>query len=649
MSGDSTYASTIHDWQPVSSNINTLTFSHPTIGSVNNNILDIDINFVSQTQSSINLDFRKRIHLKNKSLISSSTQCDNKCPNSRDIFANYNISSNETHWDPDTNTVPSATVLVSENYVQNEDKLQWDTSLASNLGLTVTFIASTGILEIRGTTSAANYQKFIRTINYVNTVNDINNRTTHTDIDRRFILSLGFGTLTSACGNLIGREVGSVRHFYCYVHDTTNGKGGKNQSGPNFTNGALWWGEAKLQAEGQRYYNLEGYLASITSDAENNYVLDKIRDSNNQPIAAWFGGTDNPGIDRDVLGASEGVWVWSGGPEKGQIFWNENDSSDNVYEDWRGANDRRPGNGWQPSGVQPDDCCSNLHNSLYTQTTNGGLAPYTFDGYTTQFTQALVSGISSNPQGTVLPLTDWATNSAVVARINNVNYSGTTSNISGVANRYVTGLRSPNATVNVGSTKRLSLEHTLQLFNMGNISNIVSNGGIINTNGTALTDAAGNAVTFQGSGGRTYNVFGIGLRNASGYRHALVFATRTGGTSNNGANDTLTLGTYTGEHYPTVGGEHYTQFSNQNYRGGYWNDLYLPGVNWSPFGTYGYVLEFSTNFPSPPVTCGDGSAKARSACANYFSSFNLVLDDTSYTSPDMLDLCDANPADSVIP
>ena len=31
VSGDSTYASTIHDWQPVSSNINTLTFSHPTI------------------------------------------------------------------------------------------------------------------------------------------------------------------------------------------------------------------------------------------------------------------------------------------------------------------------------------------------------------------------------------------------------------------------------------------------------------------------------------------------------------------------------------------------------------------------------------------------------------------------------------------
>ena len=35
---------------------------------------------------------------------------------------------------------------------------------------------------------------------------------------------------------------------------------------------------------------LSGYLATITSAAENDYVLDKIRDDFGNPVAAWFGG-----------------------------------------------------------------------------------------------------------------------------------------------------------------------------------------------------------------------------------------------------------------------------------------------------------------------------------------------------------------------
>ena len=30
---------------------------------------------------------------------------DEKCPNSKDLFSNYLISSNETNWDPDTRTI----------------------------------------------------------------------------------------------------------------------------------------------------------------------------------------------------------------------------------------------------------------------------------------------------------------------------------------------------------------------------------------------------------------------------------------------------------------------------------------------------------------------------------------------------------------
>ena len=456
---DPNLASTIHSWQPVSSNINSISFSYPTIGTSNTNILNVDINFLSQKQNSLNLDFRKRVFLRNKPLTESSTSCDNKCPNSKDIFADYNISSNETNWDPDSRNVPSATVVISENYENGEDKLQWDTNLATIYGLTANFESSTGILSIDGETTARNYENFLRSVNYVNLENNRASRTFYTGTDREFILALGFGTL---CDDLIGREVSGIRHFYCYVENTTDGRGAWNKNNLN-GNSQLWWGQARLRAENSTYYNLSGYLATITSDAENNYVLDKIRDDMNNPIAAWFGGTDNSGGEAVLSNATELTWVWAGGPERNQIFYTHNgNSSDDGYVNWRSG--------------EPNDCCDNMYNNNY-------------------------------------------------------------------------------------------------------------NGNNLETN----------------------------------------------------------------EHYPNRGGEHYTQFSNQISGTGYWNDLFIPGVTYTPFQTIGYVLEFSTNFPSPTITCGNGSESERLACANYFSSYDLILDDMSYTENDMLDLCDPNPSDNNLP
>ena len=127
----------------------------------------------AKTDTSIKLSFRKRIFLRNKPLSNSSTRCDDKCPNSKDLFADYNISTNEANWDPDTRNVPSARVVISENYVEDEDELQWDTTMAANFGLTVGFTDDTGILSISGSTTARNYETFLRTVNYVNTINDM--------------------------------------------------------------------------------------------------------------------------------------------------------------------------------------------------------------------------------------------------------------------------------------------------------------------------------------------------------------------------------------------------------------------------------------------------------------------------------------------
>ena len=456
---DPDFTSTVHGWQPVSENINDLTFSRPTIGSTNENILNLDMDMQSKNDSDVNLNFRKRIFLRNKPLTNSSTNCDDKCPNSKDIFADYDISSNETNWDPDTRTVPSATVVISENYEDGEDKLQWDTSLASSYGLTVNFQSSTGILSIDGSATAREYESFLRSVNYVNTENDRTARTLYAGTDREFILALGFGTL---CDDLIGREVSGIRHFYCYVENTTDGRGAWNKTNLSGNN-QLWWGQARLRAENSTYYNLSGYLATITSDAENDYVLDKIRDSGGNPIAAWFGGTDNSGGESVLSNASENNWVWAGGPERNTVFFTDDgNSSNDAYVNWRNN--------------EPNNCCGGMYNNDYDNS---------------------------------------------------------------------------------------SLE--------------------------------------------------------------------------------------TNEHYPNAAGEHYTQFSNAISGTGYWNDLFVPGVTYSPFQTIGYVLEFSTNFPSPTISCGNGSESERLACANYFSSYDLVLDDNTYTSSDMLDLCDIDPSDSNLP
>ena len=456
---DPDFTSTVHGWQPVSENINDLTFSRPTIGSTNENILNLDMDMQSKNDSDVNLNFRKRIFLRNKPLTNSSTDCDDKCPNSKDIFADYDISSNETNWDPDTRTVPSATVVISENYEDGEDKLQWSTSLASSYGLTVNFQSSTGILSINGSATAREYESFLRSVNYVNTENDRTARTLYTGVDREFILALGFGSL---CDDLIGREVGGIRHFYCYVENTTDGRGAWNKTNLSGNN-QLWWGQARLRAENSTYYNLSGYLATITSDAENDYVLDKIRDSGGNPIAAWFGGTDNSGGESVLSNASENNWVWAGGPERNTVFFTDDgNSSNDAYVNWRNN--------------EPNNCCGGMYNNDYDNS---------------------------------------------------------------------------------------SLE--------------------------------------------------------------------------------------TNEHYPNAAGEHYTQFSNAISGTGYWNDLFVPGVTYSPFQTIGYVLEFSTNFPSPTISCGNGSESERLACANYFSSYDLVLDDNTYTSSDMLDLCDIDPSDSNLP
>jgi len=71
--------------------------------------------------------------------------------------------------------------------------------------------------------------------------------------------------------------------------------------------GPAYWEDVKILAESQSYLGMQGYLATITSAAENAFVAGNFGGS--EP---WIGGSDKD---------EEGVWRWRGGPEDGQIFW----------------------------------------------------------------------------------------------------------------------------------------------------------------------------------------------------------------------------------------------------------------------------------------------------------------------------------------
>lgn len=85
----------------------------------------------------------------------------------------------------------------------------------------------------------------------------------------------------------------------------------------------LTWGGAKTAAEGRSKYGATGYLATITSQAENDFVSARLTN------AGWMGASDV---------GSESVWKWVTGPENGTTFSNGNSpnmvAASGQYQNW---------------------------------------------------------------------------------------------------------------------------------------------------------------------------------------------------------------------------------------------------------------------------------------------------------------------------
>lgn len=86
--------------------------------------------------------------------------------------------------------------------------------------------------------------------------------------------------------------------------------------------GGIDWVNANAAAAARTRNGSQGYLATITSQSENDYVSTRLGQ------AGWMGAND---IE------SEGSWEWTSGPEAGMQFWSGDSSGsavDGNYEEW---------------------------------------------------------------------------------------------------------------------------------------------------------------------------------------------------------------------------------------------------------------------------------------------------------------------------
>jgi hypothetical protein len=201
-------------------------------------------------------------------------------------------------------------VQISQSYTSG-DVLDYTGTLPT--GITASFNTTTGILSFNGTTTVANWQTLLRTVRFKST-----STTCYANLRR----------VTFVAGTVYYNPL--TEHYYEYV------------------SGTITWTNSKTAADGRSYFGRAGYLATMASEAENNFIW-KLMSSD-----AWFGASDDYNYVNAALGtttyasqaAVEGKWHWISGPEKGTNFSNGNGTPVTVtgqYAKWAGGEPNNSG------------------------------------------------------------------------------------------------------------------------------------------------------------------------------------------------------------------------------------------------------------------------------------------------------------------
>ncbi|MGC4034433.1 MAG: T9SS type A sorting domain-containing protein [Chitinophagaceae bacterium] len=183
------------------------------------------------------------------------------------------------------NNLINVTVQITNNYHQG-DILSFDGAVAARFGVSGSYHSTdaSGVLTFTGTTSSANWQTILRSVTFENHSADHGAST-------RNILFLQ--------GNVFYNETNG--HYYEFVNESKN------------------WKDAKTDAEQRSFNGMGGYLSTITSDDENNFLWKLVATD------AWVGASN----DYEEINAAKGDTTfenqengdghqyWVTGPEKG--------------------------------------------------------------------------------------------------------------------------------------------------------------------------------------------------------------------------------------------------------------------------------------------------------------------------------------------
>jgi outer membrane protein assembly factor BamB len=99
----------------------------------------------------------------------------------------------------------------------------------------------------------------------------------------------------------------------------------------------ICWSAARAAAAGRTYRGMQGYLATITNQTEQEFLTGR------QNGAYWLGASD-----KDV----EGEWRWQTGPEATQLFWKGDGATGYglAYTNWVAGQPDDYRNAWRPQG-----------------------------------------------------------------------------------------------------------------------------------------------------------------------------------------------------------------------------------------------------------------------------------------------------------
>ncbi len=163
-------------------------------------------------------------------------------------------------------------ISISTNFVVGEDQL----AFVNAGGVTGSYNATSGVLTLSGPDTPAHFEAALRTVTYQNLKSG--NRTLGV---RQVTFSIGATRLYFPDNH----------HYYEFI------------TAPDIT-----WTHARAAAALRTYYGLQGYLVTVTSAAENDFITSKLSGN------GWMGAnTPDFTIPR--------TWSWVTGPENGTAFF----------------------------------------------------------------------------------------------------------------------------------------------------------------------------------------------------------------------------------------------------------------------------------------------------------------------------------------